>query len=266
MSSIRNSLISGTFYTALAKYTNVIFSIIISAVLARLLSPEEFGIVALVIVFVTIFNILGDFGISKAVVQNQELSAYDIRSIFSFSILFAILLGILFYLSAPLVASFYNESELIKISKLLSLSVFFHSLNAVPKALLQKELKFKQLGIISVTIQLTTGIIAIVLAYKDFSYYALVIRSILNGALLFVIIYLITRIKIIFLIDWTSIKKIIGFSLYSFGFNFINHLYLPLLLSYVLPYSQFKDLSILLFTIYQNKKYDPRYDCFKCKT
>lgn len=223
MPSLRASLFSGVFYTAIAKYTNVIFSIIISAVLARLLTPHEFGIVALVAVFVTFFNIIGDFGIGKAVIQNQLLSEYDIKSIFSFSVLIAIAFGLLFYLCGPFIAKFYSESELNKIAKLLSLSVFFHSLQAVPKALLQKELRFKQLGIISVIIQLATGIIAIILAYNDFSYYSLVIRSIINGILLFVIMYFMIPIKIALIINWNSVNKILGFSFYSFGFNFVNH-------------------------------------------
>lgn len=223
MSSIRKSLTSGVFYTAIAKYSNVIFSIIIGAVLARLLTPKEFGIVALVLVFVSFFNLLGDFGIGKAVVQNQKLTKYDIQSIFSFSIVFALVLGALFYFAAPLIAEFYNEAELIRISKFLSLAVLFHTLQAIPKALMEKALRFKQIGLITVLTQLITGIIAIILAYKDFSYYALVIRSILNGSILFVLFYLLAPIKVVVKIDWKSINKVIRFSIFNFGFNFINY-------------------------------------------
>jgi PST family polysaccharide transporter len=223
MSTIRKQLTSGVFYTAIAKYSNVVFSILIGAVLARLLTPKEFGIVALVTVFVTFFNLLGDFGIGKAVVQNQKLTKHDIRSIFTFSILFALLLGFLFFISAPLISKFYNETELVNITKFLSLAVLFHTLQAIPRALLEKALKFKKLGLITVIIQLSTGIIAIILAYKGFSYYALVIRSILNGFFMFAIFYLISPIKIVLKIDWTSINKIIRFSIFNFGFNFINY-------------------------------------------
>ncbi|WP_010419243.1 lipopolysaccharide biosynthesis protein [Anaerophaga thermohalophila] len=223
MASIRKSLTSGIFYSAIAKYSNIVLSVVIGAILARLLTPQEFGIVALVTVFIIFFNLLGDFGIGKAVVQNQQLTEYDIQSIFIFSIFFALLLATLFYFSAPLIAKFYSEDELIKVSKFLSLAVLFHTLQAVPKALLEKALRFKRIGLISVTTQLTTGIIAIILAYKDFSYYALVVRSILNGCFLFVVFYFLTPIKIIFKIDWSSINKIIRFSIFNFGFNFINY-------------------------------------------
>ncbi|MFW5804659.1 MAG: lipopolysaccharide biosynthesis protein [bacterium] len=223
MTSIRKSLTTGVFYTAIAKYSNIIFSILIGAVLARLLTPEEFGIVALVAVFITFFNLLGDFGISKAVVQNQKLTKHDIQSIFSFSILFAFALGFIFYISAPLIAKFYDNSELIKISRFLALAVLFHSLQAIPRSMLEKGLKFKQIGLITVSIQLLTGLTAIWLAYLNFSYYALVYRSILNGVLLFFAFYYTTPIKAVLKIDINAIKKIISFSIFNFSFNIINY-------------------------------------------
>ena len=223
MVSIRKSLTSGVLYTGIAKYSNIIFSIIIGAILGRLLTPKEFGIVALVTVFVTFFNLLGDFGISKAVVQNQKLTKYDIQSIFTFSIVFALTLGTLFFFSAPFIAKFYSETELIKIAEFLSISVLFHTLQAIPKAQLEKALKFKQIGLITVSIQLITGIIAIILAYKGFSYYSLVIRSILNGVFLFVFFYLLSPIKIVFNINWSAINKILRFTIFNLGFNFINY-------------------------------------------
>lgn len=223
MSSIQKSLTSGVFYTGIAKYSNIVFAIVIGAVLARLLSPEEFGIVALVTVFVTFFNLLGDFGIGKAVVQNQNLTKHDVRSIFSFSILFAIALGSLFFLAAPLIASFYDSNELVNITRWLSLAVLFYTLQSIPRALLEKALKFKIIGIVTVITQMLTGAIAIVLAYRGFSYYALVIMSILNSFTLFVLYFAVAPIKIVFRINLSSIKKILKFSLFNLGFNFINY-------------------------------------------
>lgn len=223
MTSIRKSFTSGILYTGVAKYSGVIISIVIGAILARLLSPEEFGIVALVTVFVSFFTLLSDFGLGPAVVQNQTLSSADVKSIFSFSILIGLLLSLLFFLSAPLIANFYNEPELVKVSRLLSLAILFHSLQIIPRSLLQKDLKFKQLGIITVVLQLITGAVAIFLAYIGFSYYALVIKSILLGAGFMLVFYILRPIKITWRINFLSIKKIIRFSSFQFMFNFINY-------------------------------------------
>ena len=211
MTSIGKTLGSGIIYTAVAQYSGVLFSILIGAVLARLLTPEEFGVVALVTVFVTFFNLLSNFGIGQAVVQNQSLTDDDIQSIFSFSILLGFLLAGLFFLFAPFIASFYNESELIDISKWLAISVLFNSLQIIPKARFQKELKFKQIGIVTLIVQVLCGVIAIILAYMGFSYYALVVHSILNGLFTLIVFYYLAPIKIALKINMESINKIFRF-------------------------------------------------------
>ncbi|NQU85315.1 MAG: lipopolysaccharide biosynthesis protein [Mariniphaga sp.] len=223
MTSIRKSLSSGIFYTALAKYSGVFISIFIGAILARLLTPKEFGIVALVSVFVSFFSLLSDFGIGQAVVQNQTLTEKDIHSIFSFSIILSLFLSGLFFFTAPFISAFYNEPELINVSKLLSLSVLFNSLQVIPKALFQKALKFKQIGIITVIIQVITGFIAIIMAFKGYSYYSLVFQSIISGLCTLIIFYSLSPLRIVLKIEFNAIKKIIRFSSFNFLFNFINY-------------------------------------------
>lgn len=223
MTSISKSLRSGIFYSALAKYSGVFISIFIGAILARLLTPKEFGIVALVSVFGSFFSLLSDFGIGQAVVQNQTLTEKDIHSIFSFSIILSLFLAGLFFLTAPFISVFYNEPELINVSKLLSLSVLFNSLQVVPKALFQKALKFKQMGIITVVIQVITGTIAVIMAFKGYSYYSLVFQGIISGLCTLVIFYYFSPQKIVLKIDFNAIKKIIRFSSFNFLFNFINY-------------------------------------------
>lgn len=96
MISFKQNLTSGIAYTALAKYSGILISIIIGAVLARLLSPAEFGVVALVTVFISFFIILSDIGISPSIVQNKELTEKDFQSIFLFLISLVVVLSLLF--------------------------------------------------------------------------------------------------------------------------------------------------------------------------
>lgn len=222
MNSIRKSFTTGVFYTAIAKYSNVFFSIFIGAILARLLTPDEFGTVALVTVFVTFFNLLSSFGIAPAIVQNNSLTEKDIQSIFLFTIILGLLLAISFFMLAPLIARFYNKSELVNVAKLLSFSILFNSFQIVPGALYLKALKFKQIGIITVIIQLVAGLISIVLAYKGFSYYALVVNSILSGAISLVVFYWLAPVRISLRMKISSVKKILHFSLFQFLFDLIN--------------------------------------------
>lgn len=223
MSITRKSIVWGVFYTALSKYSGILLSIIIGAILARLLTPEEFGVVAIVMVFVSFFNLFSSFGIGPAVVQNQGLTVEDIESIFAFSIVLGFIFSAIFFLAAPLIAEFYDMQVLVNVSRLLSLSIFFYSIQVVPLALIQKKLRFKKLALVNVFIQLFSGSLAIFFAYKGFKYYALVYKSIFDGLATFVSFYWLAPVKPVFRIKTDSIFKISKFSTFQFLFNFINY-------------------------------------------
>ena len=221
--NISKNIRSGIFYTAISKYSSIVASIFISAVLARLLTPTEFGVVAIISVFISFFNLLSNFGISPAIVQHKSLSENDISSIFSFSIAIGLILSIVFYFAAPIIASFYNEPVLIKLSRLMALAILFNSLQVVPNALILKKLRFKEIGIVRVIVSIIGGVVAIILAYLGFSYYALIVNSILTGFLIFIVFYIMAPVKLSYRIHISSIRKIARFSIFQFFFNFINY-------------------------------------------
>ena len=223
MIDIRKNILSGIFYTAVSRYSNIVAGIFIGAVLARLLTPEEFGVVAIISVFISFFNLLSNFGISPAIVQHKSLTESDVSSIFSFSILLGLLLSAVFFFAAPFIASFYNEPVLINLSRLMALAILFNSLQVVPNALNLKKLRFKEIGIVRVVVNVVSGIIAIILAYLGFSYYALVINSILTGFLIFIIFYIMAPVKPSYRLKINPVRKIARFSIFQFFFNFINY-------------------------------------------
>ena len=223
MTNIRKKISSGIFYTALSKYSDIIISIFIGAILARLLTPEEFGIVAIVGVFLSFFNLLSSFGISAAVVQNKSLTDDDLSSIFSLSIIFGLFLSTIFFLGAPLIASFYNKPILIVLCRLMALVILINSLSVLPNAIILKKLQFKKLGIITIIVRITSGLVAIILAYLGFSYYALIVYSILSGLFSFIAYYFIEPVKPSLFIRLSSFRKIAKFSTFQFLFRFINY-------------------------------------------
>ncbi len=223
MANIRQNLRSGVLYTALSKYSDIVVSIFIGATLARLLTPAEFGVVAIISVFISFFNLLSSFGLGAAVVQNKTLTDRDISSIFSFSIAFGLLLSTIFFFLSPYIAEFYNQPVLKNLSRLMALSIFFNSISVVPYALNTKKLRFKELGIINVIVHIITGIVAVILAYSGYGYYALIINSILNGIFLFASYFYLTPIIPSLIIRISSVSKIIKFSTYQFLFHFINY-------------------------------------------
>jgi len=216
-------MLKGIFYTAISKYSGILITIGITAILARLLTPAEFGIVALVTVFIGFFNLLGNLGIGPAIVQTRDLTNNDIKSIFAFSGLMAFVLALIFFSSGGVISRFYDEPELIPVVRLLAISVFFNVLSIVPRALNKKELKFKEMGMVTVGVQALAGGLAIGMAFNGFSYYAIVFQNILTGLLLFGAFYYLYPVAINFKIRKEPLRRIAAFSSYQFAFNFINY-------------------------------------------
>lgn len=221
--SIKNTFNSGILYTAISKYLGIVITILVTAVLARILTPKDFGIVAIVTVFASFFNNLSDMGLGMAVIQNQNLNKDDIKSIFSLSIFIGFGFSATFFFLAHPIANFYGRSELIQVIYILSLGVLFASFQTVPNSLAFKNLLFKKIGIYNVLIQFFSGLGAVFLAYEGFGYYALIIKIVLDTLLTFILYYYINPIQFTFKIKASSINKVFMFSAYQFSFNFINY-------------------------------------------
>ena len=86
MASIKQQIFSGVFYTAIAKYSGIFISLIVTAVLARMLSPDDFGVVAVATVIINFFNIFTNIGFSSAIIQNKELTKRDLSNIYIFTV------------------------------------------------------------------------------------------------------------------------------------------------------------------------------------
>ena len=221
--SIKSDLKKGIIINFFTTYSNIVIQIILSMILARLLSPKEFGVVAIVLVFVTFFQLLSDMGLGPAIIQNNDLDEKDISNIFIFSLVMGAIASLAFYFGSDLIAIFYNDLIYIKIGKLLSISIFFFTLNIVPLALNRRKHKFKLVGIITIFVNLFSGIMAIIMAYKGYSYYAIIYRTIVNSILIFIFSFYFSKLKIYYTFNIKSIKKVFSYSVYQFLFNTINY-------------------------------------------
>lgn len=224
--SVKRELISGFIINFIAKYSNVIIQFVIGAILARILTPKEFGIVAIVMVFVAFFNLLAYMGIGPAIIQHRSLDKDDINHIFAGTVIFGTVIALVFLLSAPLVAAFFNDEVYVGITRLLSISILFFSLSIIPKAMASKKKRFKLIGIIDVSVNTVIGVATIMMALGGFSYYAIVIKSILTSIASFAVYYFFADIeihkvhvsKII-----SAVKKVLEFSVFQSLFDVINY-------------------------------------------
>ncbi len=222
--SVEKEIKQGVFHTTIYRYAGYIVNFIISIFLARLLTPEEFGVVAVINVIVLFFLMLGAFGIGEAIVQNQDLSDRDIYSLFVISIFIGLVFSIVFFSMSGFVAGFYGNREYVKITRLLSIALFFQTASTVPYHLLRKYQKFKTLGVITFGSGILTGISAIIMAFYGFSYYALVYKSILDAFLSFVLCLLLIKLKLFKTISTDAFIKFFKYSLFQSLYNFISYI------------------------------------------
>ncbi|MCR5703801.1 MAG: lipopolysaccharide biosynthesis protein [Eubacterium sp.] len=205
-----------------AKYSNVIIGLIFSALIARILSPKDYGIVAIVTVFTTFFTIFTDMGIGSAIVQNKTLTTKDENSIFMFSAALGLTLAVFFSILGFPIALLYHNNVYRKIFPLLSLSLLFNTLNMVPNAKLMKAKKFLRVGIRTVVVTVVTYVVTIILALNGFKYYSLIIQSVLASIIQFFWNYYGSHLKFE-KISRESIGKIKGFFAFQFAFDIMNY-------------------------------------------
>lgn len=223
MSNIQSNLKVGFFYTAIGKYGNMIIQLVINSILSRLLSPGEYGIVSVVMVFIVFFQLLADMGMGPAIIQNRYLSENDLSSLFNFSIVLALLLSIGFGFFGYIIVAIYRNTIYYSLAWLLAISVFFYSLVIVPNAKLLKNKEFKVINSSALLAAFCGGIVGVVSAINGFGVYALVLSTITNSIINFFLLFYKSSIRVTKNFRVSPLKKIMSFAKNQFGFNFINY-------------------------------------------
>ena len=218
----KKRFITDVSFIAVSKYSGIFVGILINAILARILSPDDYGIVALATVFSGFFNLFTSMGIGPAIVQNQELSDNDIANIFGFTFWMGLVLAGIFFFSAIWIAEFYKNNLLIPICQWLSLQIFLCSLCIVPEALLSRQKLFKYIAKRNLLFQIFAGVVSIILAFKGLGVYTLLISPLFTGLMNLVVNEYKVKQKINIFFSIAPLKKIFNFSVFQYLFNIIN--------------------------------------------
>ncbi len=219
--SLKKQFISGTLYLALTRYLGLAIQLFIMGMLSRILTPDDFGLIAITTVFVVFFGLFADMGIGPAIIQKKDLLQEDLQSIFSFTCCIGFFLALVFILIAPFISSFYKTPALLNMCRALSVGLVFTCMNIVPYALLLKDKMFEFLMYRQLLVQIFSGIIGVTVAWYGWGVYALITYSLVSGLLTFAFDYIKRPLKPGRLY-FTPLKKIGSYSLYQFMFNFMN--------------------------------------------
>ncbi|HET59688.1 MAG TPA: hypothetical protein ENN32_04905, partial [Chloroflexi bacterium] len=176
--SIRRELVKGTVWTAVGRYSHYLFQIVVSAILARLLEPSDFGVVSMVLVYTGFVDLLAEFGISATVVQKRYLDRTGLSTVFWLAGFIAVLLTGISILLSPAIEAFFSFDGLRLVVQVMSLNLLLVGLGTVPQGLMQQRLAFKQLAILEIITTILGGMIGILLAFQGWGYWALIIQAI----------------------------------------------------------------------------------------
>lgn len=183
MNSIRQRALSGLGWSGATRIFSQVLQFGISVILARLLSPRDFGLIAMVLVFTGFASSLSDMGLGASLVQQRTISDRHLNTVFWVNVAAGTLLAILFSLAAPLIARFYKEPLLRLLTAPIALNLLLSSLNVVQNALLDRSLNFRTKFWISSISLPVSGIGAIILAFAGAGVWSLVGQSIISAAL-----------------------------------------------------------------------------------
>ncbi|VAX37550.1 hypothetical protein MNBD_UNCLBAC01-1942 [hydrothermal vent metagenome] len=196
---------------------------IVTVILTRVLSPDDFGVIAMITVFIGFAMIFSEMGISGALIQKQDITEEHLSSAFWLNIIFGVAIMGIFILCAPLIASFYEKPMLIPLVRVMSFSFFIGAFTVVQKALFQKKMNFKQLSIAECSSAFISGIIGIICAWKGFNVWTLVIQMLVYIFLVTVILWFYSDWKPKFIYSKKSIREIFHFSANMTSFNILNY-------------------------------------------
>ena len=209
-------VITSLFWKMLERSGTQGIQFILQIILARLLLPKDYGLVALVSIFIVIANVFVQSGFSKALVQKKNADDLDFSSVFYLSLLVAGVIYIILFMLAPVIADFYSMPKITPVFRVLSITLFTGAIYSVQNAIIARRMAFKKLFLSSVGSIIISGGIGITVAYKGYGVWALVAQQLINTILMVVFLW--------FTIDWRpkalfSISRVK--SLFGFGWRIL---------------------------------------------
>lgn len=184
---------------------------LVNLVLARLLTPSEFGLVGMTAIFITLSTSLVDSGFTAALTRKKNLSGGDLDTVFYFNFATALLLYGVLYFSSPYIASFFNQPVLVPMVRVLGLSILISAAAIVQKAIFIKKIDFRTQAVISLLSSFVSGVVSIWMAYAGFGVWSLVALQISRAGITALLLWLFSEWKPSLRFSWSSLKEMFAF-------------------------------------------------------
>ena len=220
--SLRQKAASGMIWTALQKYSTMFIQFVSGIILARLLTPYDYGCIGMLSIFMVLAEAFIDGGFGSALIQKKQPSQEDYSTIFFWNLGMAVLMYAVLYFSAPVIARFYDIPLLSDVLRVQGFVLFIYAFNIVQRNQLKKKLNFKVLSIVSIVTSIISLSITIVMAYKGYGVWALVAQNLITAAIPAIVFWFFIKWRPIMTFSWKSFRELFGFGFYMFLTHFVN--------------------------------------------
>lgn len=222
---IKKKVFSGMIWAFGEQFAAQAVSFILSVILARLLMPDEYGTITMVLVFINIANVFVTNGFGEALVQRKNATDEDFTTVFYCSLAVAVFLYSVLYITAPLIATFYDSPELALVLRVLSLKLPIASINSIQRAYVQKNMQFKKFFFSTLGGTILSGVLGIFMAYKGFGVWALVAQYMSNSCVATIVMFFTVRWKPKLIFCKSSAKELIKYAWKLTAASLINTVY-----------------------------------------
>ena len=222
--NLKTKTAKGLFWGAMNNGLQQLVGVIVGLVLLNRLCPDDYGIVGMLAIFTAIAVTMQEGGFKAALINRGEIRSEDHNSVFWFTIAVSACLYLILFLLAKPIALFYDQPELVKVSRILFLSFFFVSCSISSDAYLLRKLMIRQRAAMDITGAVAAGIVAIIMAVKGFGYWALVAHSVVQSAVTSLLKLIFTPWKPNFKITFKPVMEMLPFGLKLVGASFVTQI------------------------------------------
>lgn len=221
-STLKQKAVSGMVWTALQRYSTIFIQFISGIILARLLTPYDYGCIGMLSIFMMLAQTFIDSGFGSALIQKKQPTQTDYSSIFWWNIAMAVVMYAILFVAAPFIARFYEIPLLSSVLRVQGVVLFLYAINIIQQNQLRKKLNFKLLSIVTIATSLIALSVTIWMAYSGFGVWALVAQNLLTAAIPAIVFWVTVKWRPAFIFSPKSFKELFGFGFYMFLTQLIN--------------------------------------------
>lgn len=203
-------------WTALQKYSTMVISFISGIILARLLTPYDYGCIGMLSIFMVLAESFIDGGFGSALIQKKRPTQEDYSTIFFWNLGMAVVMYAVLYASAPAIARFYDIPLLCNVLRVQGLVLFIYAFNIIQRNQLRKNLNFRVLSIVTITTSCISLAVTIVMAYHGFGVWALVAQNIIASSIPAIVFWFYIKWRPAWVFSWKSFRELFSFGVYMF--------------------------------------------------